>query len=286
MGASLSLVGTVVCSTGEADDGTNHDNERLGAIIATTGAIGSAVYMTACRKLAPVGLHPIHLSLIINIGMMTTTFLLCITTLPEGIELFSTDITVGFFGFLNPDANPAAVLHSIFPDLGGNFGIMLALRYFEPLIVSLVMLTEPLNASIIAMYAVHEEPPSRRTMFGVLVVLVGCAVVLWESNKDAKETEAEEEEAMGAIGEEEEEGYGAAMQIAHRRSVVNRRRRSSLVLYSQLGKVAPEMAARVARLELEESRRSKRHTIAIINASEIRKIERGTMMMKHDSSRV
>ena len=102
----------------------------------STGAIGGAIYMTACRKLAPCGLHPVHLSLIINIGMMISTLLLCITTLPQGIVFLSTDLSRGFFGFLNPEANPAALLHSIFPDLGGNFGIMLALHYFEPLIVS------------------------------------------------------------------------------------------------------------------------------------------------------
>ena len=106
MGAALSLCGTIVCSTGEEDDGTEHENERLGAIIATIGAIGGAIYMTACRKLAAssqsCGLHPIHLSLIINIGMMMTTFLLCLATLPDGIVFFSTDISSGFFGFLNP----------------------------------------------------------------------------------------------------------------------------------------------------------------------------------------
>jgi hypothetical protein len=62
--------------------------------------------------------------------------------LPSGISLFSTDIHNGFFGFLNKEANPAAFLHSIFPDLGGNFGIMIALCYFDPLIVSMVLLTE------------------------------------------------------------------------------------------------------------------------------------------------
>ena len=141
LGASLSLVGTIVCSVGGDRDGTEHENENLGAIIATVGGIGGAIYMTSCRKLAPCGLHPIHLSLIINIGMMITTFFLCIGTMPDGIEIWSFDTSKGFFGFLNPKANPAALLHSVFPDLGGNFGIMLVLHYFDPLIVSMVRLS-------------------------------------------------------------------------------------------------------------------------------------------------
>mmetsp|Transcript_53984 Transcript_53984/g.114680 ORF Transcript_53984/g.114680 Transcript_53984/m.114680 type:complete len:461 (-) Transcript_53984:30-1412(-) len=248
MGATLSLFGTIICSTGEGDDGSEYENGRLGAIIATIGAIGGAIYMTACRRLSPCGLHPIHLSLIINIGMMATTFLLCLPTLPNGITFFSTDINNGFFGFLNPKANPAAFLHSIFPDLGGNFGIMLALSYFEPLIVSMVMLTEPLNASIIAMYAVNESPPSTQTIIGVSIVLVGCAIVLWESNKDANDDVQlrKSVETNNNLDAEEEKGYGAtedhAEQMERR---LCQRRRSSGIVYSQLGKIAPQVAAQV-----------------------------------------
>mmetsp|Transcript_37265 Transcript_37265/g.60827 ORF Transcript_37265/g.60827 Transcript_37265/m.60827 type:complete len:180 (+) Transcript_37265:431-970(+) len=131
---------------------------------------------------------------------------------------------------------------------------MLALHYFDPLIVSMVMLTEPLNASIIAMYAVHEAPPSRRTIIGVSVVLVGGAIVLWESNKDAKGG-SELRERTGTKDTldttEADEGYGtthdyATEQIKCRTIAVDRRRRSSTVLYSQLGTIAPEVAAKAA----------------------------------------
>jgi drug/metabolite transporter (DMT)-like permease len=138
-------------------------------VIALLGAVGGAAYMTACRELMPVGINPIILSLTINIGMATTTFILCLLTLPNGISFFSTNVQNGFFGFLNPVAARAAFLHSIFPDMFGNFGAMIALSYFEPLIVSMVFLTEPLNASIIAMNFVGEAPPSRRTIVGVAI---------------------------------------------------------------------------------------------------------------------
>ena len=74
LGASLSLAGAIICATsggeGEGEGGGAHaTNERLGAIIATMGGIGGAIYMTACRKLSPTGIHPIVLNLIINVGM-------------------------------------------------------------------------------------------------------------------------------------------------------------------------------------------------------------------------
>ena len=171
LGATISLVGAIICATsgGESNDESEHENESLGAIIALLGAIGGASYMTATRELRLVGIDPIGLSLIINMGMAITTFILCLLTLPNGLSFFSTNIENGFFGFLNPIANPAAVLHSIFPDMFGNFGAMIALTYFEPLIVSMVFLCEPLNASIIAMTFVGEAPPSKRTIVGVTI---------------------------------------------------------------------------------------------------------------------
>lgn len=66
---------------------------------------------------------------------------------------------------------------------------ILALGYFEPLIVSMIMVTEPLNASVIAMAVVHEEAPARRTVIGVSIVLVGCVIVLWESSTEVKKEE-------------------------------------------------------------------------------------------------
>lgn len=252
--------------------------------------------MTACRKLATCGLHPIHLSLIINIGMLVSTLMLCIATLPQGIVFLSTNLSSGLFGFLNPEANPAALLHSIFPDLGGNFGIMLALHYFDPLIVSsklssclriafchdsiftntfsmnkhvVVMLTEPLNASVIAMYAVNEAPPSRRTILGVSVVLVGCAIVLLESSKDSKNGKETRKRSDSndtletASITDSEEGYvstqGSAPEQVHREEDVSgeRQRRSSAVLYSQLGKISPNMAAEVC-LEINKEKKHRR----------------------------
>lgn len=78
-----------------------------------------------------------------------------------------------------------------------------------------VMLTEPLNASLIAMYAVNEPPPSGRTIIGVSVVLMGCAIVLWESSKDARDglekkgrQRSDTKETLDSFSSDEE-GYGA-----------------------------------------------------------------------------
>ena len=185
----------------------------------------------------------------LNVGMMITTYFLCLGTLRDGIDIFSTDIHNGFFGFINRQANPAAILHSVFPDLGGNFGIMISLYYFEPLIVSMIMLTEPLNASLIAMYTINEAPPSHRTIIGVSVVLFGCGIVLWESNNDAKELEEEEDIEEDEEDITHEKGYGAieddylARQLKHR-AAVERKRRNSAVLYANLGQASPSLASK------------------------------------------
>jgi hypothetical protein len=246
-------MGAIVCSTNKGDDGAVHQNESLGAIIATTGGIGGAIYMTSCHKLAPLRLHPIYLSLMINIGMMLATFSLCLMTLPDGIAFLSTDIARGFFGFLNPRANPPALLQSVCPDLLGNLGIILSLSQFDPLIVSLVMMTEPLNASVIAMYTIRESPPSLRTIIGVSVVIAGCAIVLFESKKDAQA--GLEMTEMG-----EEDGYGSMQDSTEEQKILDStaalRTRSRIVLYAQLGRYAPAVEF-VESLESDFNRTSK-----------------------------
>lgn len=236
-----------------------HENESLGTILATTGGIGGAIYMTSCHKLAPLRLHPIHLSLMINIGMMIATFSLCLMTLPDGIAFFSTDISRGFFGFLNSHANPPALLQSMFPDLVGNFGIILSLSQFDPLIVSLVMMTEPLNASVIAMYAIDESPPSLRTIIGVSIVIAGCAIVLFESKKDVQA--GLEMTEMG-----EEDGYGSIQYSTEERNILEststRRMRSSIVLYAQLGRYAPAVEF-VESLDSDFNRTSKLNRLSL-----------------------
>jgi hypothetical protein len=246
-------MGAIICSTGKGGDGAVHENESLGAIIATTGGIGGAMYMTSCHKLAPLRLHPIHLSLMINIGMMIATLSLCLGTLPDGIVFFSTDVSRGFFGFLNSRANPPALLQSVFPDLAGNFGIILALSHFNPLIVSLVMMTEPLNASVIAMYAIDESPPSLRTIIGISVVIAGCAIVLFESKKDSQDMLETTE--MG-----EENGYGSTQDSTEEQNMLDSaaapRMRSNILLYAQLGRYAPAVEF-VESLESDFNRTSK-----------------------------
>ena len=262
IGASISLVGATVCSTGKGGDDALHENESLGAIIATVGGIGGAIYMSSCHKLAPLKLHPIHLSLMINIGMMIATFFLCFGNLPEGIAFFSIDVTRGFFGFLNSQANPAALLQSVFPDLAGNFGIMLALSHFDPLIVSLVMMTEPLNASIIAMYAVKESPPSLQTIIGVFVVLAGCSIVLFESRIDSQD--GLEMAGMSELGDED--AYSSTQDSTVEQNVqvsaASRRRISSVVLYAQLGRYAPAVEF-MESLDSDRDKKMKRDRLSL-----------------------
>jgi hypothetical protein len=115
------LIGAIICASGGEGDGANDtsDTETLGAMIATMGGIGAAMYMTACSNLSPLGLHPIVLTLVINIGMMSASLFLCVTFLEEGVNMLSTNTMNGFWGFLNPHANPPALFDSVFPDCFG-----------------------------------------------------------------------------------------------------------------------------------------------------------------------
>lgn len=253
-GAALSLVGAVICAVGGRGGGDDDvvgssgvgGAEEFGSVIALTGGIGGAMYMTACGKLSPLGLHPIYLTLMINTGMMLSSLILCLATVEGGLAFASTDTGNGFFGFVNPRSNPAAFFQSIFPDCFGNFGIIISLSFFDPLIVSMVMLTEPLNASLIAMAVVQEEPPTPKTIIAVTVVLVGCALVLGGSSKDGQDATAREKE----LGEEFEAAHPTKPLTSEESSqldaYVRRRRASQVVLLSTIGTYAPDVTIKAA----------------------------------------
>ena len=93
--------------------------------------------------------------------------------------------------------------------------------------MQLVMLTEPLNASIISFFVVHEHPPSVQTILGVAVVLLGCGVVISQENSELVRTR-ESICKMLEDGDEDE----------HALDIRKSRRLSALVL-SNAARLAP-----------------------------------------------
>lgn len=101
VGAALSIVGAIICSTGGNDKGggggRGEKNEELGSIIAIIGACGSAVYMTACRKLHPLGIHPVKLIWLVNLGQAAVSLLLCCATV-DGVSSCRLILPLAFLG--------------------------------------------------------------------------------------------------------------------------------------------------------------------------------------------
>lgn len=94
-------------------------------------------------------------------------------------------------------------------------------------VVQLVMLTEPLNASIISYFVIHEHPPSAQTIIGVAVVLLGCGVVLSRENSELVRTRE-------SICKMLEDGNAEELQALG----IDKSRRMSVVL-SNAARIAP-----------------------------------------------
>ena len=101
------------------------------------------------------------------------------------------------------------------------------------------------------------------------IVLAGCAIVFLESSKDSKNGKETRKRSDSndtletASITDSEEGYvstqGSTPEQVYREEDVSgeRQRRSSAVLYSQLGKISPNMAAEVC-LEINKEKKHKR----------------------------
>ena len=109
----------------------------------------------------------------------------------------------------------------------------------------MIVLTEPLNASLIAMTVVHKEAPSRRTVIGVSVVLVGCAVVLWNSSREGKQASNLERELEREVARTTAPTASVRRMLQQRVSMTQQWWRSmQVVLLSTIGTYAPDITAK------------------------------------------
>ena len=171
-----------------------------GDFVAFLGAIGGVLYLTQAERLRPnvdLMVFMYYLDLI-GAGILLT-LLVCM-----GVPLeFSMDPAVGLYGWMTPVANrlPVALYIVFVCDFIGTMGYVRGLYYFEPIVISMVMLLEPIIATVIGIFAQVEAIPGKfsllpmhccderlmmfvlglLTLGGGLLVLAGTALVILSS---------------------------------------------------------------------------------------------------------
>jgi drug/metabolite transporter (DMT)-like permease len=169
LGIAVAIAGGLMI--GGAQTAAAGPNPALGNALALCGALSGALYFLLGRRAQQVGF-----SVGVHAAVAYATAALLVAPLPW---LFG----AGYGGW-PPMAYVWIVLMALFPQLVGHTCFNWAMRHGTPVVVSLVMLAEPIGASVLA-YLVFDEVLGLPVLAGAVTLLAGVALAVTGSARQA-----------------------------------------------------------------------------------------------------
>ncbi len=167
------IVGMIVAVAGSAIIGISDleagSHQLLGDLLALVGALTVAVYLLIGRRLRG------QLSLLAYIFPVygTAALVLMVLSLVTRTPLLS----------YPPQMWLWLVLVALIPQVIGHSSFNWALGHLPATFVALTVLAEPVGSTVLAWW-VLEETPTRVTVYGGLLILVGIAIATWRRKAD------------------------------------------------------------------------------------------------------
>ncbi|GMF56846.1 unnamed protein product [Phytophthora fragariaefolia] len=155
-----------------------------GDLVALVGAVGGALYLITAKKLRT----EVDIS-ILFVGMFTLLALLIFPmfSLLEIPFEASRDPEAGLFGWLDPSRAASEAYIVLVCTLVGTLGYIAVMKYFAPIVVSVVMLVEPVLAAFMGVAVGVDVFPGLLTIIGSLLIIGGTALVI-ASNSSKTQT--------------------------------------------------------------------------------------------------
>jgi len=170
----------------EASSATGTASYIHGSVCAFLAAIGMAIYLTFAKQIRP------------TLDITLLNFAVCIVTPVASLVLevlfyqsdfgpfpqLPTKSRIGvLFGYLfKPDLFFAQLGTSFIMDIIASQGALAVLCYFEALLVSVVLLTQPVVVILLDLVLGVSSFPSTMTLIGCTVVMLGCGFVVISSS--------------------------------------------------------------------------------------------------------
>ena len=208
----IGFIGALICasasSSADSDDENTVNNghrEMMGNILAFLASVATAQYLTVAKTLRPKVDLFVFMFLIFTLS--SVSILVYMTYIGQEYEL-SFHPVIGLFGWMNPqmDRLPLELFMTIICNGVGTTGYIAIMKYFDPVVVSMVMLMEPIIASFIGAAVGVSTLPGWVTWAGDAVVAVGSFLVI---SSGAKKTESID--ATGALHTVDTETDGNGM---------------------------------------------------------------------------
>jgi drug/metabolite transporter (DMT)-like permease len=250
LGAAIGFLGGTVCALDQSSSSSmdlnmtgeivstssrqTHPHALTGDLLAFLASAATVIYLLIAKKLRP------HVDLFMFMFLLmsiASLFMLAYMILAgEDIRL-SDDPNFGLWGWirLTPDRLPLELYLAVVCNVLGTTGYVAVMKYFEPVVVSTVMLMEPVLGALMGVAAGLDPLPGLQTWIGDGVVTVGIVLVVWSGAKTTETIDATEallqvgdEDVSGGVGVPLLRSPVVAKSVAHRRKLQVLDRKDSL----------------------------------------------------------
>ena len=208
-GAVIGLVGSIVCGVGSRDgaalsnqhyalsdentgsrmlqewepsDDLDSSRALWGNLIAFLSSVGVAAYLTIAQQMRQkMDLYVFMLLLFSCACLYNILYLACFV---EDWTL-STDPMHGLFGWINLSSNrlPLVLYIALVCNIIGCVGYVAVLKYFDPIVVTMTMLCEPILAAYLGVLVGVGTKPGKVTWIGDGIVAVGSLMVIFSKTR-------------------------------------------------------------------------------------------------------
>jgi len=181
MGAVVAVAGAGILAMSHAEpEGAVSEPDparaRLGDVVAFLGSFGGLCYMIACKRLRPVLSPMVTMCLMNGIAGAAAAAVAVLCVDPEPYGAFSAR---GFLGWLGSAVRfVPTVVAAFICDILGNMGFIVALKYLPALVISVVILLQPLGATVVGVSVGLDKVPDPLAAAGMLVTVLGTAMVV------------------------------------------------------------------------------------------------------------
>ncbi|TMW57305.1 hypothetical protein Poli38472_003230 [Pythium oligandrum] len=191
-GAVIGVLGGALTAMDATEAGENIVSPAaFGDMIALAGSFGGAAYFINAKKLRP------NMDLVVFLCCLTfisgTCLLFTMLFMGEDIS-FSADMHNGLFGWINPVSDRLLIaFYLVFVcDLIGTMGYISVMKYFDPIVISVVCLLEPIIANVMGIIAGVDAVPGLLTFFGATLVIAGTILVITTQSNKTEQLDATE----------------------------------------------------------------------------------------------
>ena len=191
-GAIIGTVGGIICSKDQAEDESGdslYPNEMLGNLIALSASFGTAAYLAIARDLRSKCDLFVFM---FTIFFLSSFFVLAFMMLSGELVEFSRHPKHGMFGWMNLEANrlPLELFFAVVVNGIGTLGYIAVLKFFDSIVVSVIMLMEPVVGVFIGVLVGVDTLPGTITWVGDAIVTLGSALVVYSGAKKTESIDA------------------------------------------------------------------------------------------------